>query len=386
MDKRKICVLNISNAGVGKFRFTDPHICLDKNHHDEWIVEIFDTQPETEELLTSNYDIVFIQSSKLTDDTTFKIVEVLKENGIKVVCDIDDYWKLPMSHALYYIMKQHVSKLLERLPVVDMVTTTTKFLAKEIRKYNKNVAVLPNAIDPTEQQFIPNPIESEMVRVGWSGGSSHLVDFQLIRGLHSKITNLNTPVQMLMCGFNNKQKDPKTGKLEIVDKPKSWIECEEVFTNNYLLRNDEYVNRLKMYKNLDYHDVEKQTYRRIWTKEIEEYGTSYNHIDIVLALLVDTKFNRMKSQLKMLEAGFHKKPMVVSNVTPYQIDGIHGENCFMVDEKRSHKDFPKYIKKLINSESMRKEMGEALYETVSKKYDLNLVTKKRKEVYNSLFK
>jgi hypothetical protein len=52
---------------------------------------------------------------------------------------------------------------------------------KEISKYNKNVYVLPNAIDPTEKQYIPNPEKSERIRIAWIGGSSHLEDLKLLK-------------------------------------------------------------------------------------------------------------------------------------------------------------------------------------------------------------
>ena len=50
----------------------------------------------------------------------------------------------------------------------------------------KNVVVFPNAIDPTEGQFKQPTIESEKIRVGWLGGSSHLHDLMLLDGFVQK--------------------------------------------------------------------------------------------------------------------------------------------------------------------------------------------------------
>ena len=36
-----------------------------------------------------------------------------------------------------------------------------------------------------------------------------------------------------------------------------------------------------------------------------------------------TMFNRMKSQLKVIEAGFYKKALIASDVGPYTIDLNH---------------------------------------------------------------
>ncbi len=53
-------------------------------------------------------------------------------------------------------------------------------------------------------------------------------------------------------------------------------------------------------------------------------------------------FNRVKSQLKVIEAGFYKKAIVASNIGPYTIDLKHSlengnfvdGNAILVDEKR----------------------------------------------------
>jgi hypothetical protein len=47
------------------------------------------------------------------------------------------------------------------------------------------------------------------------------------------------------------------------------------------------------------------------------YGTYYSEIDIVLAPLTNTKFNRYKSELKIVEAAAYKLPILVSKVEPY---------------------------------------------------------------------
>jgi hypothetical protein len=44
------------------------------------------------------------------------------------------------------------------------------------------------------------------------------------------------------------------------------------------------------------------------------------------------------------------------------------------------------MKKLIDNPTWVEDLGERLYETVSKKYDLNIVTKTRAEIYKNLIK
>lgn len=103
-------------------------------------------------------------------------------------------------------------------------------------------------------------------------------------------------------------------------------------------------------------------------------------------------FNRMKSQLKVIESGFYKKALIASNLGPYTIDLKHclengnfvDGNALLVDENRNHSDWAKFIEKLVKNPNMVKDMGERLYETVKDKYDLNVVTKGRAEFYKSI--
>ena len=102
----------------------------------------------------------------------------------------------------------------------------------------------------------------------------------------------------------------------------------------------------------------------------------------------------MKSQLKVIEAGFYKKALIASNVGPYTIDLKHamknGEftdgNALLVDEVKSHSDWSKFIKKLVEKPDMIKELGQRLYDTVKDEYDLNKVSDKRADFYKSLIK
>jgi glycosyltransferase involved in cell wall biosynthesis len=103
-------------------------------------------------------------------------------------------------------------------------------------------------------------------------------------------------------------------------------------------------------------------------------------------------FNRVKSQLKVIEAGFYKKALIASNLGPYTIDLKHSlqhgnfvdGNALLVDEGRNHSDWFKYVKKLIDNPNWAYDLGERLYETVKDTYDLNVVTKTRAEFYKSI--
>ena len=144
----------------------------------------------------------------------------------------------------------------------------------------------------------------------------------------------------------------------------------------------------------DYTDQNNPFYNRIWTKPINTYAANYRWFDVSLAPIKNHIFNRVKSQLKVIEAGFYKKAIIASNIGPYTIDLKHslknGEfvdgNALLVDESRNHSDWSKYMKKLIENPNWAYDLGQRLYETVKDRYDLNKVTKDRSELYKTLVK
>ena len=106
-------------------------------------------------------------------------------------------------------------------------------------------------------------------------------------------------------------------------------------------------------------------------------------MDISLAPLKETTFNQVKSQLKVVEAGFHKKALIAQDFGPYTIDLVHGKNSLLVPTSKNHKQWYKHIKTLINNPNMIKDLGEQLYEDVQK-YHIKEVTKNRAEWYRSI--
>jgi glycosyltransferase involved in cell wall biosynthesis len=145
---------------------------------------------------------------------------------------------------------------------------------------------------------------------------------------------------------------------------------------------------------MEYENPESLPYRRVWTKPINTYATNYSKFDISMAPIKNHIFNRVKSQLKVIEAGFYKKALIASEIGPYTIDLKHtinngsfgNGNALLVTENRNHSDWAKYIKILVNNPNLITDMGEKLYETVKDTYDLRNVTKTRAEFYKSLIK
>jgi glycosyltransferase involved in cell wall biosynthesis len=408
MSKIKILVAPGDKAGSGKFRCVDPHVNLQNNFSEDFFVDIDYAIDFNNVEYLKKYDVIFIHRlPQHRHKEAVNIINNLKKIGLKVIIDTDDHWNLDPSHGLYHTAKREnlANILVDCIRLADMVTVPTTILANEVKKYNKNVFVLANAIDPNEEQFKSKKTESELIRFGWLGGSSHIKDIELLRGLGNIQKSLSKKTQYVVCGFDTRGTvqmiDPVTNEVKqrpMQPQETTWFMYELFLTDNYKNLEDdpEYLRYLVSFQDDANYNSTNKPYRRIWTKPITQYATGYNQFDIALAPLNDSTFNKYKSQLKVIEAGFHKKALIAQNYGPYTIDLVSAidkggawnpnGNCLLVEPSKNHKQWAKHAKKLVDNPELITELGEKLCETVKDKYDLNNVTKERAEIYKNLMK
>jgi glycosyltransferase involved in cell wall biosynthesis len=404
MSKIKVLVVPSDRTGVGKFRSVDPHVFLQNLYGDDFHVDI-DYEPSYDDMnFWKQYQIVTFHRSIGPDfERAHELIQKLNSLGIITIADIDDYWMPGKEHPIHDIIKFNKinEKIVANLKVASYVTTTTEIFANEIRKFNKNVVVFPNAINPNEPQFKEPTLETDRLRIGWLGGSSHLHDIQLLDQPFGKIINLKDKIQFVLCGFDTRgtvtEINQQTGehkKRDILPHETVWAQYEKIFTQSHSLVSEDYKKYLLKYTQEVYPNQYDESYVRVWTQPVTSYAKNYSKFDVSLAPIKNTMFNRMKSQLKVIEAGFYKKALIASDLGPYTIDLKHcldhgnfvDGNAMLVNENRNHSDWAKYIKKLVENPNLVKDMGERLYETVKDTYDLNTVTKNRAEYYKSLIK
>ena len=404
MSKIKVLVVPSDRTGVGKFRSVDPHVFLQNLYGDDFHVDI-DYEPSYDDMsFWSQYQIVAFHRSIGPDfERAHELIQKLNSLGVITIADIDDYWMPGKEHPIHDIIKFNKinEKIVANLKVASYVTTTTTLFADEIKKFNKNVVVFPNAINPNEPQFKEPTLESDRLRIGWLGGSSHLHDLQLLDSPLGKITHLKDKLQFVLCGFDTRgsvtEINQQTGehkKRDILPHETVWAQYEKIFTQSHSLVSEDYKKYLLKYTQEVYPNQYDESYVRVWTQPVTSYAKNYSKFDVSLSPIKNTMFNRMKSQLKVIEAGFYKKALIASDLGPYTIDLKHcldhgnfvDGNAMLVNENRNHSDWAKYIKKLVENPNMAKDMGERLYETVKDTYDLNTVTKNRAEFYKSLIK
>ena len=327
----RILAVTSKFSGVGYHRIMMPLVNMRKDY-----CMITDTINEL--VFDNNYDIV-IFNRFLTSTDAKLLVKMKLKYDFKLIVDNDDYWILPPSHVLYGRYKEsNISEVItEYMRVADLCTCTHERLADEIYKYNTNVEILPNALPYGREQFQDDKLDSDMVRLFWSGSGTHAPDMDILR---NPIKKINFPIKTVIAGYN-------LGEKHI------WDRMIGVFTNGLKLNPTIY----------DYAGVTK-------------YMGAYADSDISVIPLVDNKFNAMKSNLKVLETASKRNPAIVSNVHPYKDMPV----CYVNNQK----DWYYWIKLLTFDDAARIEYGQKLFEYCDRVYNFDAINNKRFAIYNKL--
>ena len=347
MSKIKVLIVPSDSQGVGHFRSIWPAQALTTHFGEDFDVEI-NLGPNMENMnYLKQFDIIHFHRHLGPFETMEKNFAELKAAGVTLMMDIDDFWEPPTTHPLYQIVKQEKlgEKIIKTMELSDYVTTTTDIFANEIAKYNKNVIIMPNALNMDDKMWKSEvmPNETDRCRLSWIGGSSHFNDLKLLEpSMNALYRNkeLEDKFQMIMCGFDIRgsiteiKPDNSRTTRAILPQETIWLKFEEIFTNKYsdVKKDEEYFKWLNKIKKEEYPDQYKKSYIRRWTLPLTQYGKHYDYCDVCLAPIdsIDeyrtdkgqmikriNKFNEVKSELKIIEAGMKKKCLIAQDFGIY---------------------------------------------------------------------
>lgn len=323
-------------SSVGYHRVTLP-----MTYMKDRFVRVTDTL--TDEAIDRQFDILLV--NRYADG--YELDELLKfkeKHNLKLVVDIDDYWDLDQWHILkqYYPTKV----IIDHLYAADGITVASKLLADDvIRKLNihkSKVCYIPNALPYGEDQFTDVKEQSEKVRIGYAGGTTHEQDLKLIAGSMKRLqsdTYFRNHAEVIFSGFT--------------DRP-IWHRMATYFKGGY-----------------------SYNFRIQPAMDVYSYMNLYNTMDIAVAPLVPSYFNNRKSNLKVLEAAAKKIPIVVSNTPPYDI-------CDEAIQAYSSSDWFYGIKRLVKDAIYREEKGLANYEWCVKHHNLHDWNEARHQFYSKI--
>lgn len=337
MNTKKILLITAREVnGVGYHRILKPYAELKENRPDILLTK-------SNGYTNKGHDyIVFNRVCAANYEQERAIFNEAKFCGQKVIVDVDDYWILPSGHILEnYYKKVGLSKRIEQnIKEADLVTTTNEVLALRILKLNKNVVVIPNAINENDTQWGNYHVHDDTYRFGFVGSSAHTTDVPILRKGCNLMNRGEKNFKFIFVGWSP------------IDNASKLF--EEVFTSRGT------GNR----------------YGKIETKPVTQYGMSYNLIDCSLAPLEDNLFNRCKSNLKILEAAAHGLPIICSKIHPY----FGSEFDDVVYFAENEYDWYKQMSKLVDKPQEGKERGKAMREIFLENYTYKKVNKLRSEI------
>lgn len=246
----------------------------------------------------------------------------------------------------------------EQLQAAHVVTVSTDYLADIYRKYNKNVVVVPNAIDFDvwkRSEIAPDRDADgnrRQIRIGLFGSNSHYKDWAVCADAVKRILDEYPHVTFVFNGWMIVTEKLAPGKR--------LYEAERHF------RVPDYFQRLGF---MDHPRVEICE-----SVEVQDYPKWLmgQKLDIGLAPLVDNRFNRAKSNLKFIEFGAMGIPAVYADVEAYK-DVQHGTTGLKASKPE---DYYKQLKKLVESEDVRCTIGALAHKYVRENYDAAKVADK----------
>lgn len=220
-------------------------------------------------------DVVIVQ--RQVTQQNFQAIKQMKAVGLKVIYDTDDnLWALQASNPHKELFDTHKDGFGMCAMECDAITVSTKGLQSAVRgqlpKFKGEILICPNAMDFNLFQPVSVKKNPDTVVLGWAGSNTHNADVKDAWEILPDVMREHDNVYMEFVG---------------TAPPPSLLGHPRVRLRRFVPVG-EFMSRLSSWG---------------W--------------DITLAPLEDNRFNRSKSNIKMLEAGALSIPILISSVQPY---------------------------------------------------------------------
>lgn len=244
------------------------------------------------------------------DATWALMTHALQDQGVRVLVEVDDNYlyhpgrKIGGKSNWGAKIGQEVHTYQGHRSIVkwaDGVIVTTERLAQSYRKFNSNVYVIPNPVDPVDWAHVKRN-DDGVFRIGWFASRSHQPDIKLVRAA-LKWASEQPDVEVLVMGIDPKFPFPY-GQLP-------------------------------------------------WVDDLDTYRMLLGLVDVGLAPVVPSSFSVFRSDVKASEYTMGGAAVVCSDVAPYA-DWRHEETCFKAS---SADDFKRYVQHLVGNRDEARQMA-----------------------------
>ena len=281
--------------------------------------------------MAQNASHIIIYRSPISPEL-LRLCHLAKEYGKPVFFDIDDLVfdtvytdQLSYTQGLDPVEKGNYDAGVRNygymLENCDGAITSTNQLQEELKKYQSKVLLNRNLASDElisiSSQFIKDYSQvSDIVKIGYFSGSiSHNENFELIKPAIKQLLTKYSNVQLHIVGILDIPKDMKPFENQIV-------------THDYV--------------------------------DWDKLPALISEVDINLAPLVDSIFNRAKSEIKWIEAALVKVPTVASKIGAFSDVVIDGETGLLATDDQW---FDK-LEALVLSPDLRQKLAESAYREV----------------------
>ena len=281
--------------------------------------------------MAQNASHIIIYRSPISPEL-LRLCHLAKEYGKPVFFDIDDLVfdtvytdQLSYTQGLNSVEKGNYDAGVRNygymLENCDGAITSTNQLQEELYKYQSKVLLNRNLASDEliaiSSQYIKDYSQtSDIVKIGYFSGSiSHNENFELIKPAIKQLLTKYSNVQLHIVGILDIPQDMKPFENQIV-------------THDYV--------------------------------DWDKLPALISEVDINLAPLVDSIFNRAKSEIKWIEAALVKVPTVASKIGAFSDMVIDGETGLLATDGQW---FDK-LEALVLSPELRQNLAESAYRTV----------------------
>jgi hypothetical protein len=316
-------------SGIWQHRNQTPCEALAKRGHGVKQVAIGNEVPEN---LMNWPDVVVFGRAYPSQYDPIKLMREYKKLGKRVLYDMDDdFWSVPSDNPSVLVSNAHKDQYEGMIAEADAVITPSHVLAKKFKKhFKKPVFIAPNGIDSETYKERPHDHE-DTLKIGYMGAASHWKDLQLIGKV---VADLNQKYDFLFTLYG------------LVGEP---LEAA-IYTYKKMLYHKFAPEKAAYYEAaIGFYEQLQGT--RMWhvpfmPPELHPRTLSMCDLDIGLAPLEDTEFNRGKSNIKFYEYASVGTVTLASDVLPYSSEVNY---C----AKNTYKDWYQKLERLITDKDFR---------------------------------
>ena len=307
----------------------NPLILHDKNIH---------------EIDISNFDIVIIQRDALEEKNAEYIVNICKNNNIKLIYEIDDdLINIDETHPDYieFIEKKETIKYL--VSHADIVTVSSNNLKEKLVKFNSNIKVIKNSLNDMLNLKNEATSKHDTVKIGYMGTFTHKKDIKVVEKAIENVKNY----------FNKKGKKVVFETVGVSDDK---IKCATPI--NIPFKYSKYPYFIK------------------WLKRIIDW-------DIAIAPLEYNNINQAKSEIKYLEYSSLGIAGIYTNFGSYSETINNNKNGILVNSNTTE-EWESALKTLIENENLRKNIVINAWNDIKYNYSIDLTVKSWTKIIEKL--